>query len=46
VLDAARGHVNARKALLETQRQLLVDLVKLEKALGGGWSELPKETSE
>lgn len=38
VLDAERTLLAARDALLASQRQVLSDLVNLEKALGGGWT--------
>ncbi|HZU95946.1 MAG TPA: efflux transporter outer membrane subunit [Planctomycetota bacterium] len=39
VLDAQRTLVQARTSLLKAQRDLLGDLVHLEKALGGGWTQ-------
>ncbi|MBI3725707.1 efflux transporter outer membrane subunit [bacterium] len=41
VLDAQRTLLTARQALVRAQRQLLFDLVALEKALGGGWTAIP-----
>jgi NodT family efflux transporter outer membrane factor (OMF) lipoprotein len=38
VLDADRALLDARLALVQSQRRLLSHLVQLEKALGGGWS--------
>jgi NodT family efflux transporter outer membrane factor (OMF) lipoprotein len=40
VLSAQRDLLAARQLLLRTQRQILADIVTLEKALGGGWREL------
>jgi NodT family efflux transporter outer membrane factor (OMF) lipoprotein len=39
VLDAERRLLESRKSLLRAQRALLGELVQLQKALGGGWSE-------
>jgi NodT family efflux transporter outer membrane factor (OMF) lipoprotein len=39
VLDAQRALLVARNALLLAQRQVLSDMIQLEKALGGGWTE-------
>jgi NodT family efflux transporter outer membrane factor (OMF) lipoprotein len=38
VLDSQRSLLSARQALLTAQRQVLSDIVQLEKALGGGWT--------
>jgi NodT family efflux transporter outer membrane factor (OMF) lipoprotein len=43
VLDSQRTLLQARQDLVRAQRQLLSDLVALEKALGGGWSETPTD---
>lgn len=43
VLDAQRTLVAARDALLANQRQVLSDVVNLEKALGGGWTVATKK---
>jgi NodT family efflux transporter outer membrane factor (OMF) lipoprotein len=40
VLDAQRTLLARRTALLGAQRELLGELVRLEKALGGGWTRL------
>ncbi len=39
VLDAQRTLVQGRTNLLQAQRDLLGDMVHLEKALGGGWTK-------
>ncbi len=39
VLDAQRSLLGARQALVESERVLLSDIVQLQKALGGGWTE-------
>lgn len=39
VLDSQRTLLAARQDLVAAQRQLLTDLVALQKALGGGWTE-------
>jgi NodT family efflux transporter outer membrane factor (OMF) lipoprotein len=39
VLDAQRALLGSRLALVRAQHSVLVDLVSLQKALGGGWSE-------
>jgi outer membrane protein TolC len=39
VLDAQRALLASRLALVRAQHSVLVDLVGLQKALGGGWSE-------
>jgi outer membrane protein TolC len=41
VLDAERALLTGRQSLLRAQRQLLFDLVALQKALGGGWTAVP-----
>lgn len=41
VLDGQRALASARLALLTAQRLVLADLVRLGKALGGGWSPAP-----
>jgi multidrug efflux system outer membrane protein len=43
VLDAQRTLLGARQALLRAERNVLGDLVALEKALGGGWDEADRE---
>lgn len=45
VLDAQRSELAARQALIAAQRDVLRDLVDLEKALGGGW-ESPEAAVE
>jgi NodT family efflux transporter outer membrane factor (OMF) lipoprotein len=42
VLDAERTLLAARLSLLREQRAVLGELVQLQKALGGGWSELDR----
>ena len=42
VLDAQRSLLAARAALLQSQRELLGELVRLQKALGGGWTAPPR----
>lgn len=41
VLDGQRALATSRLALLSADRQLLAELVRLGKALGGGWSGAP-----
>ncbi len=41
VLDGQRALAGARLALLNAQRLVLADLVRLGKALGGGWESAP-----
>lgn len=43
VLDAQRTLLQRRTSLLQAQRDHLGDLVRLEKALGGGWTPAPEE---
>ncbi len=43
VLDAQREVLTARQQLVATQREVLSDIVALEKALGGGWSDVPSD---
>jgi multidrug efflux system outer membrane protein len=43
VLDAQRTLLQARQDLVQAQRLLLSSMVQLEKALGGGWSEVPAD---
>ncbi len=40
VLDSERTLLDARLALLSEERAVLSELVQLQKALGGGWTEL------
>ncbi len=44
VLDAQRTLLSARQSLVAAQRQLLGDIVQLQKALGGGWTDVPADT--
>jgi NodT family efflux transporter outer membrane factor (OMF) lipoprotein len=44
VLDAQRSLLTARQALVRAQRLVLYDLVQLQKALGGGWTELEPDS--
>jgi multidrug efflux system outer membrane protein len=46
VLDAQRALLAARTNLLRSRRALLGALVHLEKALGGGWTELAEGSAE
>ncbi|MBI3725470.1 efflux transporter outer membrane subunit [bacterium] len=39
VLDAQRSLLAARQALVESERVLLSDIVQLQRALGGGWTD-------
>ncbi len=39
VLDAQRSLLATRQALVESERVLLSDMVQLQRALGGGWTE-------
>ena len=41
VLDGQRALASARLALLNAQRLVLADLIRLGKALGGGWNAAP-----
>ena len=41
VLDGQRALAASRLALLNAQRLVLTDLVRLGKALGGGWNTAP-----
>lgn len=43
VLDAQRELLQAKQALVLAQRNLLSDIVQLQKALGGGWAEVPAD---
>jgi NodT family efflux transporter outer membrane factor (OMF) lipoprotein len=43
VLDAQRELLTARQLLVRAQRDVLSDLVQLQKALGGGWTETPAD---
>src|SRR5207302_1386611 len=40
VLDAQRVLLQARQALVHAQRQILGDVVSLQRALGGSWHEI------
>ena len=42
VLDAQRSLLSARQALVQSERVLLSDIVQLQRALGGGWTEEAK----
>jgi NodT family efflux transporter outer membrane factor (OMF) lipoprotein len=39
VLDAQRSLLGSRQSLVESERVLLSDIVQLQRALGGGWTE-------
>ena len=41
VLEAQRTKLNAQEQVVVAQRQVSLDLVKLYKALGGGWEQQP-----
>jgi multidrug efflux system outer membrane protein len=43
VLDAQRELLSAQQALILAQRNLLSDIVQLQKALGGGWADVPAD---
>jgi len=43
VLDAERTLLGSRLAVLRAERSVLGDLVQLQKALGGGWTQGPVE---
>ncbi len=43
VLDAQRTLLVAKQSLIQAQRDLLSSIVQLEKALGGGWTQMPEE---
>ncbi len=44
VLDAQRALLAARQALVRAQRAVLSDIVALQKALGGGWTEVAADS--
>jgi NodT family efflux transporter outer membrane factor (OMF) lipoprotein len=46
VLDSQRTLLLSRTNLLRAQRELLRELVRLEKALGGGWTAAPEAAQE
>jgi NodT family efflux transporter outer membrane factor (OMF) lipoprotein len=46
VLDAQRALLEARQSLVHAQRQVLGDIVTLQKALGGGWHEIEADGFE
>lgn len=44
VLDAQRQLFGARLGLAQVERQYLVSTVELYRALGGGWTSVPKSS--